>query len=45
MNTMLKLSETKKELKVVNDQFGAPTYTVDLCKALANIIENIENYT
>jgi len=41
---MLRLSETKKELKVVNDQFGSPTYTVDLSGAIVKVIDEIENY-
>lgn len=44
VNTMLMLSETKKELKVVNNQFGSPTYTVDLCNAIVKVIENIKFY-
>jgi dTDP-4-dehydrorhamnose reductase len=31
--------EGKKELKVVNDKFGSPTYTVDFSKCLADLIE------
>jgi dTDP-4-dehydrorhamnose reductase len=31
--------EGKKELKVVNDKFGSPTYTVDFSKCLTNLIE------
>lgn len=34
IKTMLKLAETKKELSVVSDQFGSPTYTEDLSKLL-----------
>ncbi|WEK53919.1 MAG: dTDP-4-dehydrorhamnose reductase [Candidatus Cohnella colombiensis] len=37
--TMLKLAEQKRELSVVNDQVGSPTYTADLAEflvALAN---------
>ena len=30
VSTMLRLAETKNELKVVNDQIGNPTYAVDL---------------
>ena len=36
---MLRLGETKKTLRVVNDQVGSPTYTVDLAKLLANMAE------
>lgn len=34
VKTMLKLAETKKELGVVSDQVGSPTYTEDLSKLL-----------
>ena len=32
INTMMKLSENHRELRVVVDQIGSPTYTVDLAK-------------
>ena len=37
INTMLKLSNTHKELTVVDDQIGSPTYTVDLAKLLVEM--------
>lgn len=43
VKTMLKLSEDNKELNVVNDQFGSPTSTVDLAKAIIDLI-NTEYY-
>lgn len=43
VNTMIKLSEYRKELKIVGDQFGAPTYTKDLSKWILEIVENIDN--
>lgn len=43
IKTMLQLSETKNELNVVGDQFGSPTYTVDLAKLLIDMAE-VENY-
>lgn len=43
IKTMLKLSETKNELNVVSDQFGSPTYTVDLAKLLVDM-SNTEKY-
>jgi dTDP-4-dehydrorhamnose reductase len=44
VNTMLKLAETRNELKVVNDQFWNPTYTKDLSKAMLDIVNHIDNY-
>lgn len=38
INTMLSLSETHDELRVVNDQIGSPTYTVDLARLLVDMI-------
>ncbi len=39
VKTMLKLADKYKELKVVNDQIGSPTYTVDLAKLLVEMAE------
>jgi len=39
IKTMLKLSETHDTLKVVNDQFGSPTYTFDLARLLVDMVE------
>jgi len=39
---MLKLSETRSELKVVDDQHGIPTSCIDLSDAIAQVIQNIE---
>lgn len=41
VNTILKLSQIKNELKIINEQFWLPTYTKDLNFALKEIIENI----
>jgi len=43
IKTMLKLSKKYPELKVVNDQIGSPTYTVDLAKLLV-IMSETEKY-
>lgn len=38
IKTMLKLSETHKELNVVCDQVGSPTYTYDLSKLMCDMM-------
>lgn len=38
--TMLNLTATKPELKVVFDQVGTPTYVGDLARAIFDIVEN-----
>jgi dTDP-4-dehydrorhamnose reductase len=39
VTTMLNLAKTTNKISVVNDQVGSPTYTVDLAKAIAQIIK------
>ena len=39
VKTMMSLTSTRKELKVVFDQVGTPTYAGDLASAIYNIIE------
>lgn len=39
VRTMLKLAETNKELNVVGDQFGSPTSTKDLAKAIIELMQ------
>ena len=36
---MLQLSREKEQLKVVNDQIGCPTYTIDLSKCIMQLME------
>ena len=40
IKTMLRLAETRKELSVVSDQIGSPTYTEDLSKLLVDLVQN-----
>ncbi len=40
VKTMLSLTETKPQLKVVFDQVGTPTYALDLATAIFDILEN-----
>lgn len=39
MKTMLRLSKSKKELRVINDQIGTPTYAGDLAGVVLDIIK------
>lgn len=39
VDTIVQLAKEKKELRVVNDQHGRPTYTEDLSREIKNIIE------
>ncbi len=39
VKTMLSLSKKYREIRVVNDQIGTPTYTPDLAKLLVDMIE------
>jgi len=43
VKTMLKLAEKHNEIKVVNDQIGSPTYTLDLANLIERIIQS-DNY-
>lgn len=43
VKTMLNLTATKPQLKVVFDQVGSPTYAYDLAQAIATILEDYKN--
>ncbi|MCQ2795361.1 MAG: dTDP-4-dehydrorhamnose reductase [Bacilli bacterium] len=40
IKTMLKLAESHKELNIVCDQIGSPTYTYDLSKLMCDMMES-----
>lgn len=44
VDTMLKLGEVKKELRVADDQYGKSTYTYDLAHATREILEAEEEF-
>ncbi|MFV1950725.1 MAG: dTDP-4-dehydrorhamnose reductase [Nitrospinota bacterium] len=39
VDTILRITRDKKELKIVNDQVGSPTLTIDLAKAISRLID------
>ncbi|RLA80331.1 MAG: dTDP-4-dehydrorhamnose reductase [Deltaproteobacteria bacterium] len=39
VETILSLSERQERIEVVNDQIGTPTYTLDLSRAIATLLE------
>ena len=39
VKTMLKLGQERKELKIIADQIGTPTYAIDLAELILNIIK------
>jgi len=45
VKTMLKLGQERQVLKIVNDQWGCPTYAGDIADALLIIIKKIFNST
>ncbi len=44
VETMIKLANENKEIKVVDTQLGCPTWTVDLSEALCELIEEEPEY-
>lgn len=38
VETILKAADTQNEIRVVDDQWGAPTFTEDLAKAIADLV-------
>ncbi|SNZ04777.1 dTDP-4-dehydrorhamnose reductase [Terribacillus aidingensis] len=40
VDTMIKLSQSKDELRVVDDQIGSPTYTVDAARFLLSLFKS-----
>ena len=44
VKTMIKLGKEKESLKVVNDQFGSPTYAGDLAEAILTILPSLQAF-
>ena len=43
VSKVIKNSKKKKKLRVVNDQYGSPTYSLDLAKFILQVIPKIKN--
>lgn len=43
VETILNLAEKKRELKIVNDQVGCPTYTKDLAEAIKSLLTTCDS--
>jgi len=44
VETMIELSQKMPELKVVNDQIGCPTWTMELARGILSLIQNEKSY-
>lgn len=44
VQTILKLTKDKKEIKVIDDQFGKPTYTFDLAQATKKLLNDKKTF-
>jgi dTDP-4-dehydrorhamnose reductase len=44
VNTILQLARVGNEIKVVDDEYGVPNSTYDVCLALWNLMGSIEQY-
>jgi dTDP-4-dehydrorhamnose reductase len=44
VETILRLAGEREELRIVADQFGSPTYTEDLAKAVFNLLESAKDH-
>jgi len=44
VETMLRLAGENKDIKVVNDQFGSPTYAKDLASEVRKLVESQDQY-
>ncbi|HML30534.1 MAG TPA: dTDP-4-dehydrorhamnose reductase, partial [Hyphomicrobium sp.] len=44
VKTMVRLNQERREINVVDDQYGSPTYAIDLADTVCQIVDRLRNF-